>query len=119
MTRTSNAPVARRRHRKILKQARGYYGARRRSFRVAKQAVTRAGQYSYRDRRARKRDFRRLWVVRINAQARACGINYSRLIAGLNAAGIELDRKILAHLAVADKPAFQALAEQARVALEH
>ncbi len=119
MPRTTNAVAAKRRHRKILKQAKGYYGARRRTFRAAKQAVTRAGQYSYRDRRVRKRDFRRLWVVRINAQARACGINYSRFIAGLNACGIALDRKMLAHLAVSDKAAFQALAERAQLALEH
>ena len=118
MPRTSNAVSARRRHRKVLKQARGYYGARRRTFRAAKQAVLRAGQYRYRDRRAHKRGMRRLWVVRINAQARACGISYSRLIAGLSAAGISLDRKILAHFAVSDKPAFQALVEQAQAALD-
>src|SRR5690625_6909589 len=103
MARVKGSVVARRRHKKILKQARGYYGARSRSFRVAKQAVIKAGQYAYRDRRQRKRQFRSLWIARINAASRANGLSYSRLIAGLRKAKIGLDRKVLADLAVHDK----------------
>jgi large subunit ribosomal protein L20 len=109
--------VAHRRHKKVLKQAKGYYGARSRIFRVAKQAVTKAGQYAYRDRRQRKRQFRALWITRINAQSRANGLSYSRLINGLKKAGIGLDRRVLADLAVHDKPAFTAIVEQAKAAL--
>ncbi len=109
--------VAHRRHKKILKQAKGYYGARSRIFRVAKQAVTKAGQYAYRDRRQRKRQFRALWITRINAQSRANGLSYSRLINGLKKAEIGLDRRVLADLAVHDKPAFAAIVEQAKAAL--
>jgi len=109
--------VARLRHKKVLRQAKGYYGARSRVFRVARQAVTRAGQYAYRDRRQRKRQFRSLWIVRINAQSRVNGLSYSRLINGLKRADIQLDRRMLADLAVRDKPAFAALAERARAAL--
>ena len=109
--------VAHRRHKKILKQAKGYYGARSRIFRVAKQAVTKAGQYAYRDRRQRKRQFRALWITRINAQSRANGLSYSRLINGLKKADITLDRRVLADLAVHDKPAFSAVVEQAKAAL--
>jgi large subunit ribosomal protein L20 len=109
--------VAHRRHKKILKQAKGYYGARSRIFRVAKQAVTKAGQYAYRDRRQRKRQFRALWITRINAQSRANGLSYSRLINGLKKAPIGLDRRVLADLAIHDKPGFAAIVEQAKAAL--
>ncbi|MDH4042074.1 MAG: 50S ribosomal protein L20 [Gammaproteobacteria bacterium] len=117
MPRVKRGVVAHRRHKKILKQAKGYYGARSRIFRVAKQAVTKAGQYAYRDRRARKRQFRALWITRINAQSRANGLSYSRLINGLKKADITLDRRVLADLAVHDKPAFSAVVEQAKAAL--
>ncbi len=117
MPRVKRSVVARARHKKVLKQARGYRGARSRTFKVAKQAVDRAGQYAYRDRRQRKRQFRALWVVRINAAAHENGMNYSRLICGLGKAHITLDRKILAELAVNDKPAFTVLAERAKAAL--
>ncbi len=117
MPRVKRGVVARRRHKKILKQAKGYYGARSRVFRVAKQAVTKAAQYAYRDRRQRKRQFRSLWIARINAAARANGLNYSRLIAGLKKAEIGLDRKVLADIAVHDKPAFSQIVETAKAAL--
>ena len=117
MPRVKRGVVAKRRHKKVLKQAKGYYGARSRIFRVAKQAVTKAGQYAYRDRRQRKRQFRSLWITRINAQSRANGLNYSRLINGLKKASIELDRRVLADLAVHDKPACAAIVEQAKAAL--
>jgi large subunit ribosomal protein L20 len=117
MARVKRGVVARARHKKVLKQAKGYYGARRKVFRVAKQAVTKAGQYAYRDRRQRKRQFRRLWIVRINAAARQFGLSYSRFMDGLNKAGIEVDRKVLADLAVHDIAAFGALAEKAKTSL--
>lgn len=117
MPRVKRGVTAKARHKKILKQAKGYYGARSRVYRVAKQAVIKAGQYAYRDRRQRKRQFRALWITRINAQARECGLSYSRLINGLKMANIELDRKVLADMAVHDKTAFAALAEQAKTAL--
>ena len=117
MPRVKRGVVARRRHKKVLKQAKGYYGARSRIFRVAKQAVTKAGQYAYRDRRQRKRQFRALWITRINAQSRANGLSYSRLINGLKKADIALDRRVLADLAVHDKPAFAAIVEQAKASL--
>ena len=117
MPRVKRGVVAHRRHKKILKQAKGYYGARSRVFRVAKQAVTKAGQYSYRDRRQRKRQFRQLWIVRINAASRQFGLSYSRFMDGLNKAGIEVDRKVLADLAVHDIAAFGALAEKAKASL--
>jgi large subunit ribosomal protein L20 len=117
MARVKRGVVARRRHKKVLKQAKGYYGARSRIFRVAKQAVTKAGQYAYRDRRQRKRQFRALWITRINAQSRANGLSYSRLINGLKKAEIGLDRRVLADLAVHDKPAFSAIVEHAKTAL--
>ncbi len=117
MPRVKRGVVAHRRHKKILKQAKGYYGARSRIFRVAKQAVTKAGQYAYRDRRQRKRQFRALWITRINAQSRANGLSYSRLINGLKKADIALDRRVLADLAVHDKPAFTVIVEQAKAAL--
>lgn len=117
MARVKRGVTARRRHKKILKLAKGYYGARSRTFRVAKQAVIKAGQYAYRDRRQRKRQFRALWIVRINAASRANGLGYSRLIAGLRKASIGLDRRVLADLAVHDKPAFAAIVSQAKAAL--
>ncbi|GAA0556091.1 50S ribosomal protein L20 [Halomonas salifodinae] len=116
MTRVKRGVVARRRHKKILKQAKGYYGARSRVFRVAKQAVIKAGQYAYRDRRQRKRQFRALWIARINAASRQNGLSYSRFIAGLKQAGIEIDRKVLADLAVHEKAAFAAIVEKAKAA---
>ena len=103
MARVKRGVQARRRHKKILKQAKGYYGARSRVFRVAVQAVTKAGQYAYRDRKVRKRQFRRLWIVRINAAARLNGLSYSRLIIGLKKASIDIDRKVLADIAVRDQ----------------
>ena len=118
MSRTKGGTVAHRRHKKVLSQARGYYGARRKVYRVAKQAVTKAAQYAYRDRRQRKRQFRRLWIARINAAAREFGLSYSRLINGLKNANVEVDRKVLADLAVRDKAAFGALAEKAKSNLE-
>lgn len=117
MPRVKRGVTARRRHKKILKKAKGYYGARSRVFRVAKQAVTKAGQYAYRDRRQRKRQFRSLWITRINAQSRANGLTYSRLINGLKRADVALDRRVLADLAVHDKDAFAAVVERARTAL--
>ncbi|MEE4304753.1 MAG: 50S ribosomal protein L20 [Wenzhouxiangella sp.] len=117
MARVKRGVVARRRHRKVLSRAKGYYGARRKVFRVAKQAVIKAGQYSYRDRRQRKRDFRSLWIQRINAAARENGLSYSRFINGLKRADIAIDRKVLADLAVNDKAAFKALAEKAQSSL--
>jgi large subunit ribosomal protein L20 len=117
MPRVKRGVVAHRRHKKILKQAKGYYGARSRVFRVAKQAVTKAGQYAYRDRRQRKRLFRALWITRINAQSRANGLSYSRFINGLKKANVGLDRRVLADIAVHDKPAFAAIVEQAKAAL--
>ena len=117
MSRVKRGVQAHRRHKKILKLAKGYYGARSRVFRVAKQAVIKAGQYAYRDRRQRKRQFRALWIARINAAARSHGMRYSQFIAGLKKAEIELDRKVLADIAVHDKPAFAALVEKASAAL--
>lgn len=117
MARVKRGVQARARHRKVLGEAKGYYGARRKVFRVAKQAVIKAGQYSYRDRRQRKRQFRSLWIVRINAAAREFGLSYSRFIDGLNRAQVEIDRKVLADLAVNDRAAFGALAEKAKASL--
>lgn len=117
MARVKRGVTAHRRHKKILKQAKGYYGARSRLFRVAKQAVIKAGQYAYRDRRVKKRTFRALWITRINAQARVEGITYSQLIAGLKRANIHLDRRVLADLAVHDKAAFATVAAKAKAAL--
>ncbi|KZZ14485.1 50S ribosomal protein L20, partial [Oleiphilus sp. HI0080] len=109
MPRVKRGVTAHRRHKKILKQAKGYYGARSRVFRVAKQAVIKAGQYAYRDRKQRKRQFRQLWIARINAGARLNGLSYSRLIAGLKKANVEIDRKVLADLAMNDAPVFTAV----------
>jgi large subunit ribosomal protein L20 len=117
MPRVKRGVTAHARHKKVLDKAKGYYGARSKVFRVAKQAVTKAGQYAYRDRRQRKRQFRALWVARINAAARENGISYSRLIDGLNKANIEIDRKVLADLAVFDAAGFSALAEKAKASL--
>ena len=117
MARVKRGVVAKARHKKILRQAKGYYGARSRTFKVAKQAVIKAGQYAYRDRRQRKRQFRALWITRINAAARLHGMSYSQLISGLKRADIEVDRKVLADIAVHDPEAFGAIAEAARDAL--
>ena len=119
MPRVKRGVTAHARHKKVLKQAKGYYGARSRVYRVAKQAVIKAGQYAYRDRRQRKRQFRRLWIARINAAARECGITYSRFINGLKRASIQIDRKVLADIAVFDKAGFAALAEQAKANLSN
>lgn len=118
MPRVKRGVQAHSRHKKILKQAKGYYGARSRVFRVAKQAVTKAGQYAYRDRKVKKRTFRGLWIQRINAAARECGLSYSRMIDGLHKCGIEIDRRVLADLAVNEKEAFVVLAEKAKAAVE-
>lgn len=117
MPRVKRGVTARARHKKVLKLAKGYYGARSRTFRVAVQAVTKAGQYAYRDRRQKKRQFRQLWIARINAAARQNGMSYSRFINGLKKASIEIDRKILADIAVFDKAAFSVLVEKAKAAL--
>jgi len=117
MARVKRGVQARARHKKVLDEAKGYYGARSKIYRVAKQAVTKAGQYAYRDRRQRKRQFRRLWIVRINAAARTFDLSYSRFIDGLSKAQIEVDRKVLADLAVHDIEAFGVLAEKAKAAL--
>jgi large subunit ribosomal protein L20 len=117
MARVKRGVVARARHKKLLGKAKGYYGARRKVYRVAKQAVIKAGQYAYRDRRQRKREFRALWITRINAAARMHGLSYSRLISGLRQADIDIDRKVLADLAVQDAEAFAAIAEAAKAKL--
>ena len=117
MPRVKRGVTARARHKKILKQAKGYYGARSRVYRVAKQAVIKAGQYAYRDRRQKKRQFRALWIARINAAARENGLSYSRLINGLKKANVEIDRKVLADIAVFDKAAFSVIAQQAKASL--
>ena len=117
MARVKRGVTARRRHKKIIKLAKGYYNARRKVFRVAKQAVTKAAQYAYIGRKQRKRQFRSLWIVRINAAARNHGLSYSRLINGLLKAGVTLDRKALADIAIHDPIAFGAIAEQAKRAL--
>ena len=118
MPRVNRGVTARARHKKVMKLARGYRGARSRVYRVAVQAVTKAGQYAYRDRKQRKRQFRSLWIVRINAAARDNGLSYSRLINGMSKAGISIDRKILAELAVNDPQAFASVADQAKAALQ-
>ncbi|MDH3647842.1 MAG: 50S ribosomal protein L20 [Gammaproteobacteria bacterium] len=117
MARVKRAVVAKARRKKVLGKAKGYYGARSNTFRVAKQAVIKAGQYAYRDRRQRKRVFRALWIARINAAARVHGLSYSRLINGLKKAEVEIDRKVLADIAVHDPDAFGAIAEQAKASL--
>ncbi|MBZ0131130.1 MAG: 50S ribosomal protein L20 [Rhodocyclaceae bacterium] len=117
MSRVKRGVTARARHKKVLDQAKGYRGRRGSVYRIAKQAVMKAGQYAYRDRRQRKRQFRSLWIVRINAAARELGLTYSVLMNGLKKASIEVDRKVLADLAVFDKPAFAQIANQAKASL--
>ncbi|MBK1699922.1 50S ribosomal protein L20 [Thiococcus pfennigii] len=117
MPRVKRGVTARARHKKVLNEAKGYYGARSKVYRVAKQAVIKAGQYAYRDRRQKKRQFRALWIVRINAAARDNGLSYSRLIEGLKKAGVEVDRKVLADIAYHDQVGFAAIAAQAKAAL--
>ena len=117
MARVKRGVTARARHKKTLKLAKGYYNARRKVFRVAKQAVTKAGQYAYIGRKQRKRQFRSLWIVRINAAARLHGLSYSRFMNGLLKANVRLDRKALADIAIHDPAAFGAIAEQAKSAL--
>jgi large subunit ribosomal protein L20 len=117
MPRVKRGVTAHARHKKVLAKAKGYYSARSRAFRVAKQAVTKAGQYAYRDRRQKKRQFRALWIIRINAAVHEHGLSYSRFINGLKKAAIEIDRKILADLAVGDKSAFTALVEKVKAVL--
>ena len=117
MARVKRGVTARRRHKKVLKLAKGYYGARSRVYRVAKQAVIKAGQYAYRDRKTKKRMFRALWITRINAQSRANGMTYSQLIAGLKKANIGIDRKVLADMAVNDPAAFGSIVAQVKAQL--
>ena len=117
MPRVKRGVASRARRKKVLKQAKGYYGARSRTFKVAKQAVIKAGQYAYRDRRQRKRHFRALWILRINAAAREHGLSYSRFISGLKKAAIDVDRKILADIALHEKDALGVLANKAKEAL--
>ncbi len=117
MARVKRGVTAGRRHKKVLSKAKGYYNARRKVYRAAKQAVIKAGQYAYRDRRAKKREFRALWIARINAAARLYGLSYSRMINGLDKAGLAIDRKVLADLAVNDAAAFGVIAQQAKTAL--
>jgi large subunit ribosomal protein L20 len=117
MARVKRGVIVKARHKKVLDKAKGYYGARSKLFKSAKQAVIKAGQYAYRDRRQRKRHFRALWITRINAAARLHGLSYSRLISGMNRAEMEVDRKVLADIAVHDPEAFGAIAAQAKTAL--
>ncbi|MFN3234005.1 MAG: 50S ribosomal protein L20 [Gammaproteobacteria bacterium] len=117
MARVKRGVIARKKHKKVLKQAKGYYGARSRVYRVAKQAVTKALQYAYRDRKQRKRDFRSLWIVRINAAVRQHDMSYSQFINGLKKADINVDRKVLADIAVHDQQTFSHIVEQAKAAL--
>ena len=117
MSRVKRGVTARARHKKIIGKAKGYYGRRKNTFRVANQAVEKAGQYAYRDRRARKRNFRSLWIQRINAACRELDFTYARFIDGLSKAGIEVDRKVLADIAVKEPEAFKALADKAKAAL--
>lgn len=117
MPRVKRGVTAHAKHKKVLDQAKGYYGARSKIFRVAKQAVTKAGQYAYRDRRQRKRQFRALWIARINAGARVNGLSYSVFMNGLKKANIEIDRKVLSDIAIFDKPAFTALVKKAKEGL--
>ncbi|MCP4581747.1 MAG: 50S ribosomal protein L20 [candidate division Zixibacteria bacterium] len=114
MPRAKNNPAAKRRHKKVLKAAKGNYGGRRRLYRTAKETVQKGLAYAYRDRRARKRDFRRLWIIRINAAVRLYGLSYSRFIDGLNKAGIQLDRKVLADMAVRDSEGFKKIVESVK-----
>jgi large subunit ribosomal protein L20 len=117
MPRVKRGVTARARHKKVLAQAKGYRGRRKNVYRIAKQAVAKAGQYAYRDRRNKKREFRALWITRINAGAREAGVSYSQFMAGIKKAGIDIDRKVLADLAVFDKAAFSRIVEQAKSSL--
>ena len=117
MARVKGAMMTRKRRNKVLKAAKGYWGAKSKHFKMAKQAVMKSGNYAFAGRKMKKRDFRSLWITRISAQAKVCGINYSRLMHGLKLAGIDLNRKMLAELAVSDKEAFAAIAEKAKAAL--
>ena len=117
MARVKGAMMARKRRNKVLKMAKGYWGAKSKHFKMAKQAVMKSGNYAFAGRKMKKRDFRSLWITRISAQAKVCGMNYSTLMHGLKLAGIDLNRKMLAELAVSDKEAFAALTEKAKAAL--
>jgi len=117
MARVKGAMMARKRRNKVLKMAKGYWGAKSKHFKMAKQAALKSGNYAFAGRKMKKRDFRSLWITRISAQAKICGMNYSTLMHGLKLAGIDLNRKMLAELAVSDKEAFAALAEKAKAAL--
>ena len=117
MARVKGAMMARKRRNKILKMAKGYWGAKSKHFKMAKQAVMKSGNYAFAGRKMKKRDFRSLWITRISAQAKVCGMNYSTLMHGLKLAGIDLNRKMLAELAVSDKEAFAAIVEKAKAAL--
>ena len=117
MARVKGAMMARKRRNKVLKMAKGYWGAKSKHFKMAKQAVMKSGNYAFAGRKRKKRDFRSLWITRISAQAKVCGMNYSTLMHGLKLAGIDLNRKMLAELAVSDKDAFAAIVEKAKAAL--
>ncbi|MBR2294139.1 MAG: 50S ribosomal protein L20 [Clostridiales bacterium] len=117
MSRVKRGVRTKARHNKIIKQAKGYFGKKSKLFKVANQAVLKSGNYAYRDRRQKKRDFRKLWITRINAAARQNGLSYSKFMNGLKLAGVELDRKVLSDIAITDPKAFSALAEQAKAAL--
>ena len=117
MSRIKRGVAAHAKHKKVIKAAKGYFGRRKNTIRIAKQAVEKAGQYAYRDRRAKKRNFRALWIQRINAASREVGLTYARFINGLSKAGIEVDRKVLADIAVKEPEAFKALADEAKAAL--
>jgi len=119
MARVKRGVTAHAKHKKVLKQAKGYYGRRKNTIRIAKQAVEKADQYAYRDRKVRKRNFRSLWVQRINAAAREHGLTYGRLMDGLNKAGVEMDRKVLSDLAIHEPAAFTGLVKQAKEALSY
>ncbi len=118
MSRVKRGTVQKARHKKVIEQAKGYYGRRKNVFRVATQAVDKAQQYAYRDRKVRKRNFRALWIQRINAGAREHGMKYNQVIDGLNKAGIEIDRKVLSDLAIREPEAFKSLLDQAKAALD-
>ncbi len=117
MARVKGAMMTRKRRKSVLKAAKGYWGAKSKHFKMAKQAVMKSGNYAFAGRRMKKRDFRALWITRISAQAKVCGMNYSTLMHGLKKAGINLNRKMLSEIAIADKEAFAALAAQAKAAL--
>ena len=117
MARVKGALATRKRRKKVLKLAKGYWGAKSKHFKMAKQAVLKSGNYAFAGRKMKKRDFRSLWITRISAQAKVCGVNYSTLMHGLKVAGIDLNRKMLAEIAVSDKEAFAAIVEAAKAAL--